>query len=369
MITFARTLDFSRAQGIKMVCKKDRLALKIITTIAVAFSTTVMAVEHKPNSTKIEPNPRCEAVPHPDISLATTSIYRSDDKTQSKVDERSRLIYADTMRNVWSFVKIIGADAELYYTDPRSNAFRGACAGEALATWARAGALTKLTTRSAQFNIGHYLSSIAFSYKAIRPEVTAADQAVIDSWLRAIALTLQKNINSLRNSNMTRNNIQYWNGLAMALVGELTDDRSLFRSGMEAYSTGVCQVSENGSLPLEISRGQKALAYHLYAVAPLVQLAAIGMRHGIETFPRCHYGIVRLVNFTLKSSLDPTEIEKLTGFKQNLAPVDRFSGERFAWLLIYIKYEKIPFSMDYLPADKSTLKDIFLGPMPRAPSR
>jgi poly(beta-D-mannuronate) lyase len=43
--------------------------------------------------------------------------------------------------------------------------------------------------------------------------------------------------------------------------------------GIDAYKHGVHDIQDDGTVPMESNRGQMALHYHLYALAPLIMLA------------------------------------------------------------------------------------------------
>ncbi|WP_323690409.1 alginate lyase family protein [Rhizobium sp. AN95] len=51
-----------------------------------------------------------------------------------------------------------------------------------------------------------------------------------------------------------RNNHRYWAALALATVGSLTGDHNKIEWARQSYRIGVCQVTEDGTLPLEMQR-------------------------------------------------------------------------------------------------------------------
>ena len=92
----------------------------------------------------------------------------------------------------------------------------------------------------------------------------------------------------------------YWAGLAIAAAGIANDDRKLFGWGVDAYRQGVSYIQPDGTLPLEMERGQMALDYHLYALAPLIMLAEFGERNGLKLL----YG-AEWLNYTMLGGLPP----------------------------------------------------------------
>jgi poly(beta-D-mannuronate) lyase len=72
-----------------------------------------------------------------------------------------------------------------------------------------------------------------------------------------------------------RNNHYYWEGLAVTATGAVTGDARSLAWGRKVFDHAMGQIEADGSLPLELARGRKALSYHLYAAAPLVMMASI----------------------------------------------------------------------------------------------
>src|SRR6185312_4049788 len=54
------------------------------------------------------------------------------------------------------------------------------------------------------------------------------------------------------------NNHLYWAGVEVSAAGIAANDRELFDWGMNTYHVGVAQIQPDGTLPLEIRRGQRA---------------------------------------------------------------------------------------------------------------
>ena len=73
-----------------------------------------------------------------------------------------------------------------------------------------------------------------------------------------------------------QNNHLYWAGVELAAIGVAADNPKDFAWAMDTYNTGVDKIQPDGTLPLEMARGSRALHYHLYALAPLILLAEFG---------------------------------------------------------------------------------------------
>ena len=128
------------------------------------------------------------------------------------------------------------------------------------------------------------------------------------------------------------NNHLYWAGLAVAATGIATQNPKQFGWGMQSARRGIAQIAPDGTLPLELQRGELARSYHIFAAEPLVALAELGMLNGINLYTEREGALDRLVGTCIRAATDPSDIEKKTGIVQ--APYDLLPS-RFAWAGLY----------------------------------
>jgi poly(beta-D-mannuronate) lyase len=82
----------------------------------------------------------------------------------------------------------------------------------------------------------------------------------------------------------------------------------------------VRQITPEGTLPPEMRRGQRALHYHLYAIAPLVYLAEFGENNGIALFAENNFALsCRLSGRRTSTSSPDPEISSLIAQAQSLS--------------------------------------------------
>jgi poly(beta-D-mannuronate) lyase len=93
------------------------------------------------------------------------------------------------------------------------------------------------------------------------------------------------------------------------------------------------QVKDDGSLPLEMKRGPRALQYHLMAVTPLVLLAEAGLRNGDDLYAVNDGALHRLVRLILISLEDSSYFRKESGFDQIAA--NTLHSSYFGWMEVY----------------------------------
>ena len=79
---------------------------------------------------------------------------------------------------------------------------------------------------------------------------------------------------------------------------------------------GVAQIEPDGSLPLEMRRGQRALHYHLYAVAPLVYLAEFGEDNGLNLYAEHNYALKKLAVLSTQGLEDNSFFTRMQGSRR-----------------------------------------------------
>lgn len=276
---------------------------------------------------------KCDAVPSPIIRLAEQSVYEANDPSQSHINLQAAASYQKRSAPLWDFVRYSAKYASLYVNNNDVNSAQ--CALTAMKAWADAGALTQLLSRSSQLNMGRNLSGIVLSYKKVRSVATESQRVAIERWLLTIGKKIPEYFIPIEKTKTALGNLRYWNGLAAAAIGDLVGDEELLKWGMDSYHAGMCQVDQSGALPIEMHRAGRALAYQLYATAPLVALAEIMKSHDLAPEKECNGALQRLVNFSIASSIDVSAVEKKSGSKQVIGPYKILAGWHFAWIDIY----------------------------------
>jgi poly(beta-D-mannuronate) lyase len=288
----------------------------------------------KPVACKEEP-------PAPVLSLEVKSRYDQTDKSKSTIDPAAEKAYQSGMKPVRAYLSKVSSMASRYVDSDAAKRDQAACAFTYLTAWAQAGALTNLETRQAVLSTTRIVAGLAMAYRQIKadPVGSDADRAAIDAWMTRLAATIKGNFSDDGSGDRVSNrqNHRYWAGFAVAAVGVATGSQADLAWGVESYRIGVCQVQPNGSLPLELARGQRARDYHIHATAPLVMIAELAEANGIDAYDICDGALHRLIKFDLDALADPAEIEKLTGKTQLELPTKNgaIRGDRVAWLQPY----------------------------------
>ena len=129
------------------------------------------------------------------------------------------------------------------------------------------------------------------------------------------------------------NNHSYWSAWAVMATAVATDRRDLFDWAVKEFKIGANQIDQDGYLPNELKRNQRALAYHNYALPPLAMIASFAQVNGVDLRPENNGALQRLGERVLDGVKDPSAFAKRNGDKQDMT--DLKVDSKFAWLEPY----------------------------------
>lgn len=183
------------------------------------------------------------------------------------------------------------------------------------------------------------LAGTAMAYLKVRKTGigTPEQDKAIQKWFGELASRVEDYVDSKLKypDSDAWNNHRYWSGLAVAAAGIARNDEREFHFGMDAFKAGVSEIGPSGALPREMARAGMALHYHLYALAPLIMLAELAERNGMDAYAENHNALDRLVNLCEQGLLHPEIFEKATGVQQNMP--EKISGATIGWAVPYVK--------------------------------
>jgi len=260
-------------------------------------------------------------VPRLPHDFATNSYYV--DSHHSVIDPVLKKRYEDSVAPIEGFSRDVVTAADAYRTKGSRSAAE--CVTALLAGAAAQKALTgSMDGHQASYVQGWNLGSWAVAWLEVRSSgVASLEQSTgIRAWLKRLAEENRGYYEKKRQQHSTDavNNHLYWAGFAISAAAIASDDYRLFEWGMDAYRHGARDIRDDGTLPMEMDRGQMALHYHLYALAPLVLLAEFGEANGLDLYAERDYAIRRLVARSISGLQDPAFFERRTGVPQVTTP-------------------------------------------------
>ncbi len=278
----------------------------------------------------------CTAAPELPRDFQTNSYYT--DSHHSIIDPALKKKYDDSVEAIQAFSRAVVKSADAFQTTGSRSAAQ--CVASLLDSVAKRRVLAgTMDGHQAYYVQGWNLGAWAVAYLKVRGSgLISADQGkVITKWMKELALDNRDYYDAQRHRprpNDGYNNHLYWAGFAISAAAISSNDRGLFRWAVNAYRDGIHEIGDDGTLPLEMERAQRALHYHLYALAPLMMLAEFGETNGIEMYAERNYAIKRLVARCLSGLEDPSFFQQRTGVQQVTTEVEAWE---ISWAQFYTR--------------------------------
>lgn len=305
----------------------------------------------------------CPAPVHLSSDLTTDGFYA--DSKSSVIDPVKWQAYVESSGPIKALGNQTVAAADAY----RSTGSRAAaqCVLRLLTAAAADGVLTgKMSSRQAYYVQGWVIGALAISYLKVRESGLARseDAASLTRWMTTVTRQTMTYYDAARTKagEESQNNHLYWAGVEIAAVALAANDRSMFDWAIAAYRNGVAQITPEGTLPLEMRRGQRALHYHLYATAPLVYLAEFGQDNGLHLFAENQNALKRLVDRSIAGLAGSGYFDRATGIQQD-TPHAPPTAEELSWATIWVKHFPDA-QISALIARATDLSYMYLGGLP-----
>lgn len=264
-------------------------------------------------SAKMEQDATCAPPPDLPRRLATQSKYDQSIGSRSVIDEAARQKRADQLAPITAALRQV-ASLTRHVADDQRNGAR--CAIQALRHWAAAKALTEMVTSDSNLTRDRFagdIASIVLSLQA-RGE-NLGREGEIRTWLQTLARQTMAYYDFKAGPTSRRNNHRYWAGIAVADIGDILGDADMQAWSEKSFAIGACQIDENGFLPLELARAERAHEYHLYAYAALNRLAHQAARRGSADLA-CADRLDRLHGLVAKGEGSASSFAQRTGHVQ-----------------------------------------------------
>ena len=276
----------------------------------------------------------CPAVPAPYTgSLQFRSKYEGSDAARATLNEDSERAFRDSTASITTLEHGVAQQVSRYLRDGRPQQLD--CSLNWLGTWARADALLSKdfnhTGKSMRkWALGSVSSAwLQLKFSDSRPLVAHQAQAEeIEKWLGRVADQVVSDWSDLPLVKI--NNHSYWAAWSVMATAVVTDRRDLFDWAVKEYRIGANQIDDQGFLPNELKRKQRALAYHNYALPPLAMIASFAQANGVDLRDENHQALKRLGERVLSGARDPSAFKRKNGEEQDMK--DLKVDSKYAWL-------------------------------------
>jgi poly(beta-D-mannuronate) lyase len=305
----------------------------------------------------------CPAIVHLSADLTTDRFY-SDSKSSIIDPEKWKAYVASSGPYKQLGQRIVDA-ADAYRTTGSQEA--GECAVRHMDAAAEDGVFTgKMSSNQAYYVQGWVIGAIAIAYLKVRDSglIHSEQEHRILPWIVTVAQQTMDYYDTRRRKETgdAENNHLYWAGVEVSAAGIAANSRKLFDWGIDTYRVGVGEIEPDGSLPLEMRRGQRALHYHLFAAAPLVYLAEFGEDNGLDLYAGHSYALKKLVTLSTHGLVDNSFFVKAAGVAQD-TPKGPPTAEEISWAKIYVSRFPDAETSTLLAAAPS-LSYMYLGGLP-----
>jgi poly(beta-D-mannuronate) lyase len=270
----------------------------------------------------------CDAAPPPMRDIDIPRFY--SDAAGTIVDPKLKAAHDAAQNALTAFLRDVtgNADKAVKRTKPADQKQAADCALAWIATWAKADAwLGTMAQQQAEYQRKWDLAGTALAYLKVRKFASPEQRAVIEPWLIRFA---DATVKFFDNPERKRNNHWYWQGVGLAAVGLAADSRPHWERAKGIMADATKDIAADGTLPMELERGARALHYHAFSCMPVVAMAALGRAGGEDWLPLNNNAVDRLVQATVKGLADPTIFDKLAKVPQE-RPVNPFAG----WAQLY----------------------------------
>lgn len=344
---------------------QQRLTTAVLVAIACG-SASAQAVIRSPWSdrpvTLTDAPASCPAIPAVGPDLIMDGFYRLDDPTHSIVDPVRMRAYTEAAKPAKSAALQIVTEADMFRDTGSREAAR--CTLGYVASLASQHAMTgRMSSAQSYYVQGWLAGAIAVAYLKVRDSglLTSAQQKTIVPWLGKLGQATRAWYDQAAQRKAQGNNHLYWAGMELAAIAAATNQSNDLQWAYAAYRSGIAQIQPDGTLPLEMARGSKALHYHLYALAPLVMIAEFAQANGTDLFAERDGALRKLAATSIAQTQDPSLFEKRTGVVQeNARPL---SGDQIGWAPPVAARFQIR-GLDTLIAQAPSLRVFYLGGEP-----
>lgn len=341
------------------------LILALSASVAVAHSPTelrspwdvqpVKVTGARFTSREIDPLPK---------DIAASDYY--SDKKHSIIDPARYAAYNAAAKHFQDTMRIVEAAADNFQATGSRKA--ADVAFRILLQNAQAGAMTgKMSANQAHYVQNWTLGALATTWLKVRcaKPGTPEDRQAVVAWLRQVAGSVMDYFDRGRakGSGDAKNNHYAWAGFSVMAVGIAANDRAMFDWGVAGYDDAVSHIDPDGVLPLEMARGQRALHYHVFTLAPLVTIAEFGMANGLDLYARNDGALKRLVDRTISGLEDNRYFEEKSGAAQDTPAGGKIKSEDIIYMQPYLRRFPNPIYRKLLQS--ATLRPYsYLGGMP-----
>ncbi len=286
---------------------------------------------------KSEPRKCDQEMPKPYTeALVFRSKYEGSDKARSTLNREAEDEFREKAKPINDLERGVNKQVMRYMRDGKPESLQ--CTLDWLDTWAGAGALLSTdfnhTGKSMRkWALGSLSSAwLRLKFSRSRPLAPYAQQSRrIEGWFTRLAEQTVKDWSGLPLEQV--NNHSYWAAWSVMATAVATDRKDLFDWSVAQFRVAAGQVDQDGFLPNELKRRERALAYHNYSLPPLAMIASFAQANGVDLREEHDAALRRLAERVMQGVEDPEVFADRAGQRQTVSELKEHG--KFSWLEPY----------------------------------
>lgn len=281
----------------------------------------------------------CPALPPLSKDIVASSFY--SDSKHSVIDPARLAQYRAAQRPYVETMKEAEEAADAYQQG--GNRAAAACVLQILDKDAAASSMTgSMSTNQAHYVQNWTLGGLAVSWlkvRAAQPGTPEQRQEAID-WMKIVAGQTRDyfTMRHAKGTNDGTNNHYYWAGFAVMGAAVSSNDQELYDWALSTFDDAVSRVAADGTLPLEMGRGQRALHYHLFALGPIVMMAEFGEANGENLYAARDHAVERLANRAISGLKNNSYFSEKAGVAQDTPAPNGLHSDDIIWMVPYLRH-------------------------------
>lgn len=278
----------------------------------------------------------CKKPIAPMVDMSNIGTFYKPGATQSVIDKEAMAAYVKRNKRLDQMRGSLRSMTRRAITSSADRARIGPCIMRQLVVWAKADALLGNLDDNDPKGRRQAILITAFGMKgftdaysvALQLRAPTPDQRMlVEGWLRKLGdaiiaeFTPPSAPRPKKDQWLDRNaNTRYWGASAVGLVASLTRDSRQLDWAMNVLHTGLAESDADGSFPIELSRGGRALHYQNFAMKALTLLVVVADANGRALSSEDERRLATAARFTADAYEKPDLIAKRTGQDQLKKP-------------------------------------------------
>ncbi|ATN32335.1 hypothetical protein ACO34A_00725 [Rhizobium sp. ACO-34A] len=274
----------------------------------------------------------CEKPIAPMVDMSNIGTFYKAGATQSVIDKEAMASYVKRNKLVDQTRASLRRMVRRAITSSSDRTRIGPCIMRQLVVWAKADALLGNLDDNDPKGRRQAILITAFDMKSFTDAYSVALQlgaptekqrTIVEEWLGKLGdaiiaeFTPPSSPRPKSDRWLDRNaNTRYWGASAVGLVAALTQNNRQLDWAMDALHTGLAQSDADGSFPIELSRGGRALHYQSFAMKALALLVVIADENGRTLSREDEQRLATAARFSAEAYEKPESIASRTGEEQ-----------------------------------------------------